>query len=73
MSYKSSEQRALHHHQHHCCCCCSPAGAVGQLVAASFSNMGSLYLTVEGAAKTHVNNLITAKAAVLEGLLGECH
>lgn len=34
--------------------------------------MGSLYLTVEGAAKTHLNNLITAKAAVLEGLLGEC-
>jgi hypothetical protein len=34
--------------------------------------MGSLYMTAEGAAKTHLNNMISAKAAVLEGLLGEC-
>lgn len=46
-------------------------GAVGDLVAASLSNLGSLYLTVEGVAKTHINNFITAKSHVLETLLGE--
>jgi hypothetical protein len=48
-----------------------PIGAVGQLVAAGLSNLGQLYLTSEGAAKTHINNAITAKARVLEAMLGE--
>lgn len=51
--------------------CVVPAGSVAQLVAAGLSNMGSLYLTVEGAAKTHMNGFITAKATVLESLLGK--
>jgi hypothetical protein len=52
--------------------CCHPfPGAVGQLVVAGLSNLGQLYLTSEGAAKTHINNAITAKARVLEAMLGE--
>jgi hypothetical protein len=50
--------------------CVVPAGSVAELVAAGLSNLGSLYLTVEGAAKTHMNGFITAKATVLESLLG---
>jgi hypothetical protein len=44
---------------------------VTQLLVAALSNVGKLYITVEGAASTHINNAISAKAAILEGLLGE--
>jgi hypothetical protein len=56
------------------CClslCYVSAGAVTQLLVAALSNVGKLYITTEGAAKTHINNAISAKAAVLEALLGE--
>lgn len=33
--------------------------------------MGQLYLTGEGVAKTHINNAISAKAKVLDAMLGE--
>lgn len=57
-----------HRHYHHYP---TATGLLLQLVVAALGNMGKLYTTVEGAAKVHVDNTISAKAALLEGLLGE--
>lgn len=43
---------------------------VKQLIGAALGNTFKLYTTAEGAAKTHIDNTISIKAAVLEGLLG---
>jgi len=54
-----------------CLLCVPLSGLLKQLVVAALSNTGKVYTTVEGAAKTHVDGAISAKASILEGVLGE--